>query len=52
MAAALYGDLFSYSWAESILQECVDMGLAPLKGYTTEQIVPYFDLAKYNEAKA
>ena len=52
VAAALYGDMFSYSWAESILQECIDMGLAPLKGYTTEQIVPYFDLAKYNEAKA
>ncbi len=52
VAAALYGDDFSYDWAASILQECIDMGLIPLKGYTVDQIVPYFDLAKYNEAKA
>ena len=51
-AAALYGEEISYEWANSILQECIDMGLAPLQGYTVEQIVPYFDLTKYEAAKA
>ncbi len=52
MAAILYGEDFSYDWANGILQECIDMGLTPLKGYTVDQLVPYFDLEKYNAAKA
>lgn len=52
IAAALYGDYFDYDWAEDILQQCIDMGLAPLQGYTIEQLIPYFDNAAYQKAKA
>ena len=52
IAAALYGDEFSFDWADEILQECIDMGLIPLKNQTVEKIVPYFDKAKYEAAKA
>ena len=51
-AAALYGEYFSFEWADGILQECIDMGLEPLKGYTIDQLVPYFDYAKYQACKA
>lgn len=52
MAAALYGEHFTYEWANGILQECIDMGLTPLKGYTIEQVVPYFDNTTYKAAKS
>lgn len=52
IAAALYGEYFSYDWAKGILQDCIDMGLAPLQGYTIDQLVPYFDNAVYQKAKA
>ena len=51
-AAALYGEYFSFEWADGILQECIDMGLEPLKEYTIDQLVPYFDYAKYQACKA
>lgn len=51
-AVALYGDLFSYEWADGILQQCIDMGLVPLQGFDIEQLVPYFDKAVYEAAKA
>ena len=52
LAAMLYPEEFCFSWADGILQECIDMGLAPLDGYTVEQIVPYFGKEKYDAAKA
>lgn len=52
IAAALYSDYFTYEWAESVLQDCIDMGLVPLQGYTVDQLVPYFDNAVYQKAKA
>lgn len=50
--AALYGDLFSYEWAGEILQECIDMGLIPLQGYTVDELVPYFDYDLYQTYKS
>lgn len=38
MANALYGDLFSDEWADSILQDFIDMGLAPFEGQTMKTI--------------
>lgn len=51
-AAALYGDCFTYEWADGILQQCIDMGLVPLQGFSIEQLVPYFDETAYEAAKA
>ncbi len=52
IAAALYPDLFTYEWASGILQQCIDMDLAPLQGYTVDQLVPYFDYEVYQSYKS
>ena len=51
LAAMLYGDDFSFNWADDILQECIDMGLLPLKDQSVDNIVPYFNKEKYDAAK-
>lgn len=51
MANALYGDTFTESWANSILQKFIDMGTEPLKGQTLDTIVAYFDYIDYQTAK-
>lgn len=51
-AAALYPELFSYEWADSILQECIDAGMPSVSGHTVDQLIPYFDNTKYQEARS
>lgn len=52
MAHAMYGDEFSLDWANSILQQYIDMGTDPLDGQSIDGIIAYFDLEMYNAAKA
>lgn len=50
-AVAIYPNLFTKEWADSVLQECIDMGVPSVQGHALEQLVPYFDYAMYKEAK-
>ena len=51
LAVALYGDQFTLEWANGVLQDCIDLGLVPLQGYTIEQMVPYIDYGLYLKCK-
>lgn len=52
MAHALYGDQFSLEWANSVLQDYIDMGTAPLQNQTLDTIPAYVDYDAYQSAKA
>jgi len=52
LAAALYPDQFSDSWADSVMQSFIDGGYAPLEGQTLSTIFTSFDYDDYVAAKA
>lgn len=52
MAHALYGEEFSESWADGVLQDFIDLGTEPLEGQTLDTIVAFINLSDYEKAKA
>ncbi|MBO4568380.1 MAG: ABC transporter substrate-binding protein [Candidatus Methanomethylophilaceae archaeon] len=47
MAHAMYGDLFSREWADSVLQSYIDLGSAPLAGQTLDSVLAYITFDDY-----
>ena len=50
MAHAMYGDLFDRAWADSILQDYIDLGTLPLQGQTLDTILAYIEFSDYKAA--
>ena len=51
VAHALYGDLFSESWADGVLSDFLKMNLGPFEGQTAHSILAFFDYSDYKAAK-
>ncbi|MCQ2079554.1 MAG: dockerin type I repeat-containing protein [archaeon] len=49
-AHALYGDKFSEGWADSVLQNFINLGTDPLKGQNLNTIVAHIDKDVYDKA--
>ena len=47
MAHAMYGDLFSREWADSVLKDFLGMGTAPFDGVKFDQVLAYITFDDY-----
>ena len=50
MAHAMYGDDFSREWADSVLEDFIDIGSKPFEGQSLDSILAYIDYDTYKVA--
>ena len=50
MAHAMYSDIFDREWADSILQQYIDLGTLPLQGQTLDSVLAFIQFSDYKAA--